>query len=66
MSPKLTVSVSKVRKHVCRIFHLVTYAIHISEVRQYRKSSEEDGRFDTIWNSLQGECYLDNCYDFSN
>ncbi|CAC5423047.1 Fibrinogen-like protein 1,Fibrinogen-like protein A,Tenascin,Ryncolin-2,Ryncolin-4,Techylectin-5A,Tenascin-N, Angiopoietin-related protein 7,Ficolin-2,Ryncolin-1,Tenascin-R,Ryncolin-3,Ficolin-1 [Mytilus coruscus] len=30
------------------------------EIRQYRKSSEEDGRVDTIWNELQGICLHGN------
>ncbi|VDI14343.1 Hypothetical predicted protein [Mytilus galloprovincialis] len=32
---------------------IYTSAIFLSEIRQYRKSSEEDGRVDTIWNELQ-------------
>lgn len=37
------------------MFKFYTFSMFISDVRQYRKSSEDDGRVDTIWNELQGE-----------
>ncbi|CAG2231795.1 Tenascin-R,Ryncolin-2,Angiopoietin-related protein 1,Ficolin-1-A,Ryncolin-1,Ficolin-2,Tenascin,Ficolin-1,Fibrinogen-like protein A,Ficolin-1-B,Microfibril-associated glycoprotein 4,Angiopoietin-related protein 7,Ryncolin-3,Ryncolin-4 [Mytilus edulis] len=40
--------------------NLTSGSTNISEVRQYRKSSEEDGRVDTIWNELQGICLHGN------
>ncbi|VDI41924.1 Hypothetical predicted protein [Mytilus galloprovincialis] len=40
--------------------NLTSGSKNISEVRQYRKSSEEDDRVDTIWNELQGICLHGN------
>ncbi|XP_063416245.1 fibrinogen-like protein A [Mytilus trossulus] len=40
--------------------NLTSGSKNISEVRQYRKSSEEDDRVDNIWNELQGVCLHGN------
>ncbi|XP_076070731.1 fibrinogen-like protein A isoform X1 [Mytilus galloprovincialis] len=40
--------------------NLTSGSKNISEVRQNRKSSEEDDRVDTIWNELQGICLHGN------